>query len=331
MQGSTPVTLRDVARAAGVSTASASRALSGMGTVGAELRLRILAAAERLGYTPNLAARSLAARRSRLVGVMVGHLVDPLIADAVLALERSLATAGYGALIAGTREAPDQDLDVLRKWLGRGAEALVLVEAAEAEEVAAEASKRGLPCLVVGDANRDGEPVIAIGRRNGAALAGRYLVELGHRRVSVIAARHTGTASGVAEALAERGVSLLSGGIVPARDVDAAAAALRRLVQRADPPTAVICSSDLHALAALRACREEGIAVPGAVSIVGFGDAPFARRCAPALTTVRASASQIGDLLAESLIDCLERGGSPKALEAQVKLVVRESTGPVAR
>src|SRR5271169_3712026 len=103
-----PVTLRDVARAAGVSTASASRALARRGTVSADLRQRIQAAADRLGYTPNLAARSLAIQRSGMVGVMVDGLAEPLIADAVAALERRLAAAGYGLLIVAARESPQQ-------------------------------------------------------------------------------------------------------------------------------------------------------------------------------------------------------------------------------
>src|SRR5271154_6234020 len=105
-----PVTLRDVARAAGVSTASASRALARQGAVSADLRQRILAAAKRLGYAPNLAARSLAAGKSGLIGVLVNSLAEPLVADVVAALEQRLAQAGYGIAIAAHGGSPGDGL-----------------------------------------------------------------------------------------------------------------------------------------------------------------------------------------------------------------------------
>lgn len=323
----TPITLREVARAAGVSTASASRALARGGVVSADLRRRIAAAADRLGYTPNLAARSLAERRSRLIGVMVNRLADPLLADAVTALEFRLAEAGYGVVIAAARASVEQNVTVLRELLGRGAEAVVIAQAAHASELVA-AMRPRVPWVAIKEQADDGEAVVDLGRRRGAALAGRYLLELGHRRIAAIAPAEAGTAAGVLEALAANGVSALARGTLPAADLDAAQAAMRALLDRDDPPTAVVCGSDLHALAAVRACLERGIEIPRTVSIVGFGDAAFARRAFPALTTLRIAAAETGTRLADSLLSCLERGGSPATLQTPVKLVVRESTGP---
>lgn len=323
-----PVTLREVARAAGVSTASASRALGPKGAVSADLRQRILAAAERLGYVPNLAARSLALRQSGLIGVVVDALADPLIADVFGALERRFAEAGYGVVIGASRDPPGDRLEVLRGLLGRGAEALVLLDAADTGEVAAMMRTRGLPWVALQEEAGQGEHAVELGRRRGGTLAARYLLELGHRRIGVIAAVGAGTAAG---ALAARGVSPMLGGVVPAHDLGAAHAAMRLFLEGDDPATAVICGSDLYALAALRACLERGIAVPGAVSIVGFGDAPFARHVFPALTTLRTPAARIGLHLAESLLVRLAGGGLSPPFEAPTKLVVRESTGPAPR
>src|SRR5208337_3386244 len=119
---SQPVTLRDVARAAGVSTASASRALAGEGGVSADLRRRILAAADRLGYTPNLAARSLAARRSGLIGIMANTVAEARVAEVVTALGRRLAEAGYGLAIATTQGSPEESLAAMRQLVSRGVE-----------------------------------------------------------------------------------------------------------------------------------------------------------------------------------------------------------------
>ncbi len=326
-----PVTLREVARAAGVSTASASRALTREGTVSADLRRRILAAAERLGYAPNLAARALAGRGSGLVGLLVEHLKDPLLAAAIMGLEQRLVQAGYGVLIAASGASPGQSLLALRALLGRGAEALVLAEPAHAEELAEAIRSRGVPYAGIGECASGGERGIDLGQRRGAALASRYLLDLGHRRIAVIAPASTGMAGAVAETLAGTGAVLYPAGMRPVRDPAEAQHSLRVLLDGDAVPTAVICGSDLLAMAALRECLGRGIAVPREVSIIGFGDAEFARRAVPALTTLRVLAAELGARVAASLLLSLQHGEPPLAIEAPVKLVVRESTGPVTR
>lgn len=320
------VTLREVARAAGVSTASASRALAHPGRVSVDLRGRILAAAERLGYAPNFAARSLAARRSGLIGVIVHSLAEPRLADTLSALEHRLAAAGYGLVIVATEgPAGPSPTSALQQLLGRGAEGLVLVDTAHVRELSPVLRDRRLPWIAVGD-EAGGESVIDGGRRRGAELACRYLLDLGHRRFGVIALA-AATTTGVSDALGGGHLAATA----PVHDGDAAQAAMQRLLDQPDPPTAVICDRDLYALAAVRACLGRGVAVPRAVSIIGFGDADFARRAVPALTTLRIPAVTVGVQLAECLLARLEHGTPPTGFAAPVKLVVRESTGPAPR
>jgi len=323
------VTLREVARAAGVSTASASRALTQRDTVSADLRQRIKAAAERLGYVPNLAARSLAARKSGLIGVLVDSLTEPLVADMVATLEQRLAQAGYGIAIAANARSPGDALTALRALLGRGVEALALADAAHGHELATALRTCGLPWRGIAAAAEGDEFVVEDGRRRGAELAGRYLLSLGHRRIAAIAP-HAGTHAGLADALDSGDTVSPPDGDTRVRHPDAAQGLMRRLLQSENPPTAVICGSDLHALAVVRTCLGQGVAVPRALSVVGFGDAEFARCSVPALTTVRVPAAQMGMHLAEGLLACLERQGAAPRFETPVKLVVRESTGPVA-
>jgi LacI family transcriptional regulator len=295
--------------------------------VSAGLRQRILAAAQRLGYTPNLAARSLSARRTGLVGVMVDSLTDPLIAHAVAALERRLAAAGYGLLMVAVRDQPEHRLSALRQLLSRGAEALVLALPEHRPELAGELHARSVPWVSIADEQPGALLAVDVGRRRGAELAARYLLDLGHHRFGVIAATPA-TAAGVADALAAGNPVL---GAPPAPDSEAAQATMRQLLSHDEPPTAVICGGDLYALAALRACLGQGRDVPGSVSIVGFGDADFARRAVPALTSVRLSAPGIGGQLADCLLARLEGAVPPPPFTAPIKLVVRESTGPAPR
>jgi DNA-binding LacI/PurR family transcriptional regulator len=188
--------------------------------------------------------------------------------------------------------------------------------------------RASLPWVWVSDVAGPAPRAIDLGRQRGGALAARYLRDLGHRRFGVVAPIGSAGWEGVASALAESGALL----VTPALDADSetesqdSRAAIRALLDQAPPPTAVVCSGDVEALAMLRECQRRGIAVPGGISIVGFGDGEFARHATPALTTVRVSSAMLGAQAGEAVIAALH--GEPLQLsEAPVKLVVRESTG----
>jgi LacI family transcriptional regulator len=320
----TNTTLRDVARAAGVSTASASRVLSGAGGVSTEFEARIMAAARRLGYRPNLAARALVSRRCGLVGVVAQTLADPLSAGIVAALERRLRAAGFGMLLAVGTDPPDTT-EGIRMLLGRGAEGFVFIGAGPPTTEAGVLDRAALPWVCVSDIAGAPPRVIDAGRQRGGVLAARYLHELGHRRFAVIASAGSGTRQGVATALAENGAMLITAGDAGTQAAGTRSA-IRTILDRDLPPTAVVCDSDVDALATLRECALRGFAVPGAISIVGFGDWEFARHVTPALTTLRVSGATLGAQAGGALIAAL-RSESIQPFEAPVKLVVRESTG----
>jgi DNA-binding LacI/PurR family transcriptional regulator len=322
------VTLRDVARAAGVSTASASRALAGEGAVTTELRSRILAAAARLGYVPNLAARTLATRRSGLIGIVVQNLADPLIANILTACERTLAESACGVVLTTTGGSLEENLLATHALLGRGAQALIFAEVGASAEIARAIAARGVPWVCLAErAAAAGVPSLSVGRRQGAVLAARYLQSLGHRHLAVIAEPdpERDAAGAVRQVLA---AALLPVEVWDAgNDLDAAQATMGRLLERGEPPTGVICASDAQALAALRECAIRNVAVPQRVSLIGFGDAEFARRSFPALSTVRVAAAQVGARVAQTVLARL-KGDEPPAPDVPVKLIARESTGP---
>lgn len=294
-----------------------------------ELQARIMAAATRLGYQPDLAARALASRGSGLVAIVVETMADPLLAGVIDAFERELQQRAYGLLVA-TRADPRQDaIGATKSLLGRGADALVFAGVrplpSEIELLAA----RNLPWLELTDGPGQGVLVIDIGRRRGGVLAGRYLVELGHRRCGVIAHQGGGqTREGVAVTLAQADAAVMLADAPPVgTSSEAAKAAMRELLDRDVRPTAVVCGSDAEALAALRECLIRDIAVPEEMSIIGFGDQDFARHLMPSLTTIRIAPGAIGARGAEMLIAAREGRTSPH-FEPVVRLVARESTGP---
>jgi len=314
-------TLREVARAAGVSTASASRVLSGGGNVSAGLQLRIRAAASRLGYVPNLAARTLATRRSGLIGVVCDGAGDAVTAEIVMACEGKLAGAGYGVLMAfADRGTTVSATDAL---IGRGAEAMIFADIAP--ELKRAAVPHRVPCVHLNDGFApDGVIGISIGRREGAVLAARYLQSLGHKALGLIGSPGKDVAEAVQAAVDGPVTVETSSGD---HDLDAARSAIRSWLERDDPPTAIICGSDALALAALRECASRGIPVPESLSLVGIGDAVFARYAYPALSSVRIAATELGVRVAEAVLAALE-GRTLPSLAIPVKLIARESTAP---
>jgi LacI family transcriptional regulator len=320
------MSLRDVARAAGVSTASASRALNASDLVSPGLKARILAAADRLGYMPNLAARSLATRRSGLVGVFVESLADPLTAGLVEALDRELHRAGYRIALAFAGQNAAETSVRIRGVLAQGLDGLlVLDEAALSPEDTKSFRARGVPWLVLDNAKRD-HGSDAMGRRAGAALACRYVLSLAHQRIGILAAERSAVETGVREALAGTAVVVLAARPPENRSRDHGLRhTLAELLDRPDPATAIICESDAQAMAALRECHASGRSVPREVSIVGFGDTELAKHTWPSLTTVRVSINDSGARTAEALLAMLS-GKAAHVIEPTIKLVIREST-----
>jgi LacI family transcriptional regulator len=330
-QGATP-TLHDVARVAGVSTASASRALTRPELVSEALRQAIVGIARDLGYIPNAAARALSGRASKLVGAVVDTLDDPVAARAIGALMRRLEAEGWALVLATGGDGPGEAAQRMRELILRGCDALALFGVAAPADATALASTRRVPCAAI-DRARPGEAARGAGFDRGRALAlgARYLLELQHHRIGLFALRQTWLAGEVREALGDANLDLLDA--PAATDIQegrGVSEALDRLLAQPDPPTALICGSDAAAGAVLRECAQRGVSVPGQLSLIGFGDTDLARHTKPGLTTLRVPARQAGIAAAEFLLAAVAGEPGP-ATEGTAKLVVRDSTGPARR
>ncbi|HTP46883.1 MAG TPA: LacI family DNA-binding transcriptional regulator [Casimicrobiaceae bacterium] len=322
--------LRDVARAAGVSTASASRALSRPEAVSAHLRERVLAAARRLDYVPNLAARTLARRRSGVVGLLVDDLSEPLAAAVAGSLDRALEKAGLTLAIATGVAKGAETAGRVRTLLGRGVDALVSWETALASSAEEQRESASIPWLVFGESDESPATLSAgVGRRSGAVLGCRYLASLGHTRLAILARQNAPAARAAREALGTATL-LVAEADCGRSEAEGMRAAIQTLFDRHDAPTAVLCASDLQAASALRECHRRGIAVPRELSIVGFGDSDLARETWPALTTLRIPVEEIGAWAAQAILLMLQ-GDTPEPLDPAPKLVVRESTAEAPR
>jgi DNA-binding LacI/PurR family transcriptional regulator len=335
------VTIRDVAAKAGVAQPTASLVLGNhpRARVAAATRARVLAAAEALGYRPNVVARSLVRGRSFALGLVVPDLRNPFVVDVVAGAERVASSAGYAVLLCDQSARPvAAHLETLRSRQIDG----VLLDAVGAAALPAE-SLRGVRVVLI-DAPDGGLPKVSSNALAAGRLAARHLLGLGHTRVAFIGPaadalalrrRERGFAQGVRDAgLAigpdgwRRGPATVSGG----RE------AMRALLALPDRPTAVFCANDLLALGALKEALTAGLLVPRDLSVMGCDDIEMARLVSPELTTIAVPARELGARGARLLLSYIEHrdAADDGVLAARraltrpldVRLVARGSTAP---
>lgn len=325
----------DVARAAGVSQATVSRVLNDDGRVLPATRERVLAAIDRLGYRPNAIARGLVTSSTGLVGVVVGALTNPFYPALLEAIAARLAERGMKMVL---HQGAGSEDEAVRPLLEQRVDGIVLTSSSTGSSIALELARRRVPVVLV-NRTADGRACDSVSGENagGGALAAEHLLELGHRRIALIAGSpHASTAreraAGFRAALRRAGVPLPRE-LVAAGDFrfEPAYAAARGMLALDRPPSAIFCANDLMAFAALSAARRAGIAVPDRLSIVGFDALPMSGWEAFQLTTVRQPLPEMAreavGLLAARIADP-ERPAQRLVLPSS--LLVRATTGPSA-
>jgi len=331
-----PVTIRDVARAAGVSTATAARALGGYGHASPAARRKVNESARELGYRPNVVARALVSRATTTVGLVVGDIENPFFAAAARGLADVMDAHGYTVLLANADEDAGRERRAVDALRARQVDGMVVVPAPGASpEHLAELVTAGVP-LVLLDRAVVGVAADSVLVRNvaGARAAVAHLAGLGHRRIGVVSDSPEITSSaeriqGYRQALRAAAITPEPGLISiggPTRD-DGEAAALR-LLDRPDRPTAVFTANNFMTVGALRAARSLGLRIPEDVALVGFDDLDWTTLVQPLVTVVRQPVADLGRVAGERLLRRLEGdAGPPKRIRLDANLIVRGSCG----
>ncbi|MGH3301200.1 MAG: LacI family DNA-binding transcriptional regulator [Streptosporangiaceae bacterium] len=333
------VTLKDVARRAGVHPATASRALNPETRllVSEQTAVRVLAAAAELGYRPNAVARSLRTRRSHTIGVLIPDLNNPLFPPIVRGLADRLETHGYVALIGNTDGDEVRERRVYEQLRARHVDGYVLATAHLRDPLLDDAARSGVPVVLMNRiAAGDSFPAVTVDNEAGVRLAVDHLAGLGHRDIACIAGPQdlsTGLAryQGFRAAMASAGLDVLGDRVRFARSfsIDEGYRCAREILAARDGCTAVAAANDMLAVGFYLALDEAGLACPGDLSVVGFNDMPFIDMLRPPLTTVAFSHYQVGAHAADLLIERLNGGTGPaKVIYVVPELVVRGSTAP---
>lgn len=337
-----PATLADVAREAGVVAMTASRAINRSGYVSDAVRVRVLKAAEKLQYRPNVLARHLKGRPLHAVGVMLPDIANPFSSELITGIKRVLDAAGYNTFVSVSDRGVEQERAGLQAFVDHRVDGLIVATRGTSigDQAIKELVQRGMPLVTIGrPMPKVKVDVIDADHYQGAFDLVTHLIKGGHRRIGFIGiaredAHTLRRYEGYAAALAEAGLKLHEEYTVgPAKGPafstqEDGYEGMMKLARLKRPPTAVFARNDFTAMGALRAAHELALRVPADVAIAGFDDIPLAAYAAPPLTTVSQPIREQGELAARILIDRMEgRGKQALALHTMpCQLVVREST-----
>jgi LacI family transcriptional regulator len=328
--------LADVARLAGVSTGSVSRALNDPQKVSAKLRAAVLQAVEELGWVPHGAARALASLKAQTIGAIIPTLANVNFANEINAIQSRLMEAGYILIIGCSEYDPEQAYKQARKMIERGVDGLILLGENYPPALWTLLETQKKPYVITYSFRAD-SPRPCVGCDNYRALVRltNYLIELGHRDFAIIAQnplnndRAERRLQGALDALADAGIQLPGGRLTEKSwSVTEGRLGLREVFDTPPRPTAVICTNDYLAIGAVVECQAMGLDVPGEVSVVGFDDIEMAAHLRPPLTTMHVPTEELGIRTAEHLISRLCGKAAAHSTELAVDLIVRGSSGP---
>ncbi|HEY6940558.1 LacI family DNA-binding transcriptional regulator [Dokdonella sp.] len=328
------VTIKDVARAAGVSVASVSRALNGRDNVTDATRHRILEVATRLRYRPNDAARSLITKRTRTIGAVLPDLHGEFFSELIRGIDVAARARGFHVLVSSSHGDSDETSAAIRAMQGRVDGLLVMSPHVDATFLH-ESLPDALPVVLLNaPPDRSRFPALHLDNHGGALAMTRHLLSRGHRRIAMIGGpagnldadeRRRGWLDALAEASLADDAPFFDGDFSEA----SGHAAGQRIAALAQRPDAVFAANDMMAVGCLIALGERGVRVPGDVALAGFDDVPIARYVSPQLTTVRVRIADLGRAAFERLVAELEAPGT-RPVRAEVlpcEIVVRASCG----
>jgi LacI family transcriptional regulator len=330
-------TIADVAARSGVSTATVSRILAGIGAARPETRARVVAAARELEYRPSGVARALKTHATRTLGLLITDIENPFYPQVVRAVEDTAHELGYGIVLCNAADDPGRELRSLNLLLERRVDGLIVASSRATRRHAALLAQASIPVVLVNShASGSNLPAISTAHRSGARLATEHLLGLGHRVIGHISAPRANAAAGlrlagIRDALRAAGLAV-DGLVVAVGDGHVAGGQEAATALLANPGlSALVCYNDLTAIGALRAVRAAGRQVPDDVSVVGFDDIDLAAWTDPPLTTIRQLTAEMGRWAVERLTDILRSPSSAAAaprVTLQPELVVRGSTAP---
>jgi DNA-binding LacI/PurR family transcriptional regulator len=329
------VSIKDIARLAGVSHSTVSRALRNSPLIPSTTAERIQKIAAEAGYTVSAIARSLVTNRTQAVGVVVTSIADPFNGEVVAGIESTANKNGYSVILANSQADPEREVRVVRSVHERRVDGILIASSRVGSLYGSMLSELNVPIVFLNNQHEaDLIRSVSIDNEEGAYEATRHLIALGHCRIAYLGdrfglhsdeERYAGYRRALGEAKLCPGKQfVLRGDGKP----EGGAAAAHQFLDLPERPTAIFCYNDMTALGVMQEASERKLSIPRDLSIVGFDDLFFARLLVPALTTVRQPKEELGKQAMEMLLSVLSSEDTEKAVTVKGELVVRASTGP---
>jgi LacI family transcriptional regulator len=334
------VTINQVAKMAGVSTATVSRALNKPDTVSEAVKKKIERIIKRIGYIPNAGARSLMLKRTGSIGVIVPTLDNAIFAQGLEEFQRQLSQSGYQMLVASTNYDPEIENQQMRNLLLQGVEGIAMFGSSQKLELIRLLRTRKLPYIHIGTLDTPLNGYAAgFDNKKAIQLGVEYLVQVGHRNFGMIAGktenndRARDRVDGVVELLKRNRIFLKKESIIEVPyQIQDARIALKKLLQINPKISAVVCGNDVLAIGALLEAQSQGIKIPHQCSILGFDNLELSRHIQPSLSTIHIDAIGMWSKAAHHLMSQINGiNRLPRKILADVSLVIRDSTGGVLK
>jgi LacI family transcriptional regulator len=329
------MTIKQVAKRARVSIATVSRTLHNSASVSPETAERVRRAIKDLDYRPDTSAQTLVSGRSRILGLVVSDITNPFFPELVRGFQDVALENGYDVMITATNYESDRMSHSVNRMIDRKTDGVAIMTSEMDRSLIDQLASRNVPLvfLDVGKV-RKGVCNIKVDYAQGITQAVDHLRALGHTRIAFISGpsalksarvRRDAFLHCLGRRVSEHSDLVEEGN----HKVDGGLTAITRLLQRENPPTAVLASNDLTAIGALRGIRQAGLRIPDDVSVIGFDDIDMAQFTEPPLTTVRLLRSELANLACNALLQSIK--GNMKGAEFGIgtHLIIRESTGKV--
>ena len=335
------VSIKDIAKTAGVSYSTVSRALNGNPLISQEVRARIQEIAHEMGYTPNALAQGLQARQTNSIGLVITTISDPFFVDVVKGVEEVARQTGLSVFLATSNNDPDQEIQTIENFSRRRVDGVIVAASRISREYAFRLEQIRIPVIMVNNQAESGEYEqlysVSIDDYAGGRMAVQHLIDQGHRCIGYVGAENRPRSNArrmqaYLDVMAENGIS------VPERwtcqnentltgDLDGDMALGRCLAPQLleTGVTAMFCYCDTVAAGAMLACQDMGVGVPGQISIVGYDDNDLCEIVRPRLTTIHQPKRELGQEAMKMLLTCIHGGQVSDSIWSP-SLVVREST-----
>jgi DNA-binding LacI/PurR family transcriptional regulator len=336
------VTIKDIAKIAGVTHSTVSRALRDHPGIPAETAERIKKIAADQGYVPSAVARGLKTNRSQALGVIVSRIDDPFFSEMLQGIEDVLYKIGYSLFVAASNRDFEREKIIVQAMRQRRVDGVIVCTTQFSEDHYRQLQQYGFPIVAVGNQEITGyQPMIYHDDFFGSCQVARHLLELGHTKIAFLGnARAERTSQGRLHGLQhEMNIAHLA---LPAEYVfhspngrpGGGESGAQYFITLSDPPTAIMCFNDMLAIGVLKALREAGREVPRQCSVIGFDDIPLAAYSHPPLSTFQQPKYQLGFQAAQMMHSLLQPQTDTNSVEVQTlqlrgRLVVRNSTAPI--